>query len=283
MTQKLPTPNLGWRDRLFAVSKTYSTFSSSSAVRTKNVLISFTQLLLEVFLKDITKGSFKNRFPFISFRDNSDTIAYISEIIPTQVSKSNVLLSLGHNYPVDPGAVTSSDGFLFTEVEVELHTFDRLLSLMQISKIKLSLDVLPFNSLDVTIDLINSIHNNRLLKKKNGQLCISIHSDFAVPNIDDRPLTLGLYYGSQSGKELCQKIADGYISYMEKNHPDLRFIYWLRHHSESPRGRLGIISKTVPVSIIAEIDFINRPFKDSEIVQQAFCESILNYNNLLDL
>lgn len=283
MTQKKPASSSGWRNRLFTVSETYSTFSSSSAVKTKNVLISFTQLLLEVFLKDLTRGSFRNRLPFKSFKNNSDTIAYVSEINPVQVSNSNVLLSLGHNYPIDPGAVTSINGVLFTEVETELHTFDKLLSLMQASRVKLSLDVVPFNDLNVTINLINNIHKNRLLKKKPGQLCVSIHSDFAVPNIDSRPLTLGLYYGSQAGKEICQKIADGYIDYMEKNYPNLKFVYWLRHHSDSPRGMLGIISKTVPVSIIAEIDFINRPFDESEIVQNAFCESLLNYNNFFDL
>lgn len=283
MENSTPSHGTKWADPLFKVSKGYSTFVSSAAKRKKNVLLSFTQLIFDVFIKDIAKGGFKNRFPFSSLLNNSDTIAYTSDIPLDSVSKSKLLISLGHNYPMDPGAVTTYNGQVLTEVEMELHTFDSLARVLQQCKNSISFDVLPFSGLNVLIEMINKISKARIAKKAAAITCISIHSDSARPDIDVRPLTLGLYYGSSRGKLLCEAIASGYMKRMETRYPNDRASFWIRHHSESPRGSLGIIKLTDPVSIIAEIDFINRPFDQHQKAQEAFAFSVLHSNSLADV
>lgn len=258
------------------VNRILTVITSSKRSLKLSLFLSFTQFIKDSLLVNSERGTFANVFPFLTHRGTASTVNcnIINDL--SKSSNSRLLISVGHNYPIDPGVTINKAGRIFTETEAISHTLDKLIMAMQISISRLSIDVLPWNELKYTISLINDICKARISNKKATPIHISLHTDFAVADIESRPITLGLYFGSAAGKALASKIADAFASRMKTDYPGHTCATWVRSHIESPRGRLGVIVDTTPVSLIAEIDFINRDIELLSICQSVFADVIID-------
>lgn len=266
----------------FQINKVFFTIVSGKGAVKSTLFSSFTQFVKDVLIRDPAKGTFPNLFPFITHRGNSKTISYIEETDFSKTSKSRVIFSLGHNFPLDPGAVSSVLGRSFTETESIVHFIDNLIHVMNTTPKKLSFDLLPWNDLRSTISLLNSIATKRSEAKVAAQTHISIHSDYGVANVEQRPLTFGVYYGSSAGKVIADRLTTEYLKYAKALYPNRQFNTWVRHDSTSPHGRLGIIRDIKPVSLIFELDFVSRSADDLNIVYECVANSLISNTTLLD-
>lgn len=266
----------------FQINKVFFTVTSGKGAVKSTLFSSFTQFIKDVLIRDPAKGTFPNLFPFITHRGNSKTISYVEETDFSKVSKSRVIFSLGHNFPLDPGAVFPVLGRSFTETESIVHFIDNLVHVMNRTPKKLIFDLLPWNDLKSTISLLNAISTKRTEAKVAAQTHISIHSDFGVANVDQRPLTFGIYYGSSAGKVIADRLTTEYLNYARTVYPGKAFNAWVRHDSTSPHGRLGIIRDIKPVSLIFELDFVSRPAEDLNVVYDCVANSLISNTTLLD-
>lgn len=266
----------------FRVNKVYFTIVSAKAAAKSSVFASFTQFLKDFLIYDPAKGTFPNIFPFRTHRTNTKTISIVEELDLTKSSKSRVIFSMGHNFPIDPGAVATVAGRTLTETESIVHFLDSLFSFVNKTPKKLVFDILPWNDLKQNISLLNSIANARITNKIQQLTHISLHSDYGVANVDSRPLTFGIYYGSSAGKALAERITNEYLAYAKAVHPSRSFNTWIRHDSASPHGRLGIIRDIKPVSLIFELDFVSRNIDDLNIVYECVSNAIISNTTLLD-
>lgn len=264
------------------VNRIFTVLTSSRRALKSSLFLSFTQFIKDSLLVNDERGSLANIFPFITHKGSASTVnsAIIDDL--SKSSNSKLILSVGHNSPIDPGVTINRGGRIFTETEAIVHTFDRIILAMQHSVARLSVDVLPWNELKYTISLVNDIYKAKVANGKAIPLHIAIHTDFAVSNIDSRPITLGVYYGSNAGKEIALKITNSFGQKMKVLYPDLTSSTWIRPDSASPHGRLGIIRDTTPVSLIAEIDFINRDIELLAICQEVFADVLINDLKLAD-
>lgn len=266
----------------FQINKVFFTIVSGKGAVKSTLFSSFTQFVKDVLIRDPAKGTFPNLFPFITHRGNSKTISYTEETDFSKTSKSRVIFSLGHNFPLDPGAVSPVLGRSFTETESIVHFIDNLIHVMNTTPKKLSFDLLPWNDLRSTISLLNSIATKRSETKVAAQTHISIHSDYGVANVEQRPLTFGVYYGSSAGKVIADRLTTEYLKYAKALYPNRQFNTWVRHDSTSPHGRLGIIRDIKPVSLIFELDFVSRSADDLSIVYECVANSLISNTTLLD-
>lgn len=266
----------------FQINKAFFTVTSGKRAVKHTLFSSFTQFIKDVLIRDPAKGNFPNLFPFITHRSNSRTISYVEETDFSKVSKSRVIFSLGHNFPLDPGAVFPVLGRSFTETESIVHFIDNLIHVMNRTPKKLIFDLLPWNDLKSTISLLNAISTKRTEAKVAAQTHISIHSDFGVTDVDHRPLTFGIYYGSSAGKVIADRLTTEYLNYARIVYPGKVFNTWVRHDSTSPHGRLSIIRDIKPVSLIFELDFVSRSAEDLHIVYDCVANSLISNTALLD-
>lgn len=266
----------------FEVNRVYTTLTSSKKTVLKSLFLSFSQFISDVLVVSKEKGTFKNLFPYKTHKSNSGSVdcKVITDI--NALGKAKCIISPGHNFPIDPGATFPVKGLHYSETEVVTHFLDSLILAMEGSFAKLTVDILPWNELRYTIGLINDITKRRSKTKNPVQYHISIHSDFAVRDVEARPLTLGLYYCSPAGQELALKLSAFYLERMKKDNPSKKAASWVRRDTESPHGRLGVIRDTIPVSLIAELDFVSRPFEDQLLVHQAFADVLVHDSALLD-
>lgn len=266
----------------FQVNKVFFTITSSKAAIKSSAFASFTQFLKDFLIYDPAKGTFPNIFPFLTHRTNAKTISIIEEKDLTKSSKSRVIFSLGHNFPLDPGAVATVSGRTLTETESIVHFLDSLFSVMNKTSKKLLFDIIPWNDLKQNISLLNTIANARIANRVQQITHISLHSDYGVTNVDIRPLTFGIYYGSNNGKVLADRLVKDYLAYAAIVYPHRKFATWTRPDSDSPHGRLGIIRDIKPVSLIFELDFVSRNIDDLNIVYDCVSNSIISNSTLLD-
>lgn len=266
----------------FQINKAFYTVTSGKGAAKSSLFASFTQFLKDVLIRDVSKGTFPNIFPFLTHRTNAKTISYLEETDFSKTSKSRVIFSLGHNFPIDPGAVYKNVGRTFTETESIIHFVDSLIACINRTPKKLIFDILPWNDLKSSISLLNQISSARTLAKVGQLTHISLHSDYGVSNIDERPLTFGIYYGSAAGKQIADRLGKEYLAIASALYPDREFSFWARHDSASPHGRLGIIRDIKPVSLIFELDFVSRDIDSLHLVYECVSNALISNTTLLD-
>lgn len=265
----------------FSIKRFFTTITGSKTSLKSSLFLSFHGLLKDNIIAEESKGQFSNIFPFITNQSSCKTINIIENREVEASSNSTILLSLGHNFPVDPGAVGFSQGKTFRETEAIAHQLDSIVSAIDSFDNKVTIDVLPWNELRSTISLINDISKFRLKKYGRMPLHISLHSDYAVPAVDTRPLTFGVYYGSEAGRKQANVLVNSFATFMKINHPNSQFKTWLRSDTQSPHGRLGIIRDTAPVSLILESDFMSRHFDELKIVQAGVAYAVVQLSKSL--
>lgn len=266
---------------MFPIKRFFTTISSARNSLKQSAFISYHSFVVECMIAEESKGLFNNIFPFLSHQGSCKTVNITTDKPVEGKSSSKLLLSLGHNFPIDPGAVGFTQGKVFREVEAVAHQLDSIISVMDSNSSKTTIDVLPWNALKDNIRLINDISRSRRTQKLKDQVHLSLHSDFAVSDINSRPLTFGVYYGSNAGKKHSQFLVDHFALYMKLHHPGVTFRTWVRPDTASPLGRLAVIRDTIPVSLIIESDFMSRHFDDLKITQNAIAHSILALDSSL--
>lgn len=185
--------------------------------------------------------------------------------------KSGVIFAKGHEAGVDPGAVyrkTSKQGqqVLVTETDIIASIIKVLAETF--SKQNVNMVVSLWQSLTALITFFRNLFSSR----NQDDLLVQIHADYAIPNVDKRPNTIGFYYASQNGKKAADRII-GMIKEIDSS------IYcWNRHHTASPRGSLAFVKRTKHVALIAEVDFINRNATDRNKVNEVFASAMLKYS-----
>lgn len=196
---------------------------------------------------------------------SNKTIGALPQFNAIKQADSNLLIARGHVLGTDPGTIGYADGGLVKETDVIGSTIDSLAGVFLPKQRPIILAV--WSALSVIIQLFNGIFART--KKK---ILIQIHSDMPVSDIQKRPLTVGFYYGSEKGRIEAEKIKKG----IQNRNSDIQV--WIRHQSLSPRKKLGLITNTMHVALIAEIDFVNRPSFLREVVQNVFSEALYEYD-----
>lgn len=180
-------------------------------------------------------------------------------------TNNTVIFDRGHKKDADPGAVVyNDDGTLTKETDVIEVLFNLIASVFVGKGMTFSFTKWDF------INAIIAILNNIFSKTKSSTL-VSLHSD-TVQNVNSYPLTLGIYYGSESGRELSELIISTALEIAAKKKVKLRT--WIKPHTASPRKRLGLIKFTQHRAIIVESDFVGRPPKERAVVDSIIAESL---------
>lgn len=244
-------------------------------------LLSFPQFIKDFLLKRKTIERNPCYRPFSYFLSQFSFLRVFSSKGMEGLKFSKVILSLGHLPDSDPGACFNSSASLPTlrEVDAISNQADLILYHMQVKSPtsgRTSLDILKWDNLTSIISRLKQSARDRKEKGFPPQIHISLHSDFGIPNVKERALTLGIYYGSSKGKIAAERIIAEFNKLGSELAPQERFAAWCRHESSSPRGRLGIIRDIEQVSLIIESDFVSRDLTSLHLVQTIIAKAILN-------
>ena len=183
----------------------------------------------------------------------------------------NLILLAGHGFSntnkgiVDVGAV-AQDGT--TEREIVVAVAKSILEKIKIADNLVHIGVFENKNLSSKIKDINNICTKNLWTAKDT-LLVELHIDWREAS--DRVVA---YYGNTTGnaqrtEKLCKSVA------LDTGVP----FGWVKLHTASPHGQLGIIAETIPSAIVLELGSLNvsgtqRLLRDTDKIANAIIRGL---------